>query len=141
TIAKPMDIDYATFRDDASVGELTGAAFRAILNGIATQLGSTTSGLVTREDKVLYETAIKSGEIQRDSIEKLAMFLPKIAKAFTETDLTDLLPSTEPETVKSLERAIAKNLEQSNRGFYLLIDDTDQLAAPDRAGHLNRIWA
>ncbi|RZU38325.1 hypothetical protein EV700_2255 [Fluviicoccus keumensis] len=140
-VLKPMDIDYSTFREDASVGELTGAAFKAILNGVAMKLGSTTSGLITGDDKILYETAVSSGEINRDTIERLALFLPKLAKSFTQTDLTDLLPSSQPVTVKALEKAISNNLEQSTRGFYLFIDDTDQIAAPDKPGHLNRIWA
>ncbi|HCU0722340.1 P-loop ATPase, Sll1717 family [Pseudomonas aeruginosa] len=140
-ILKPMDIDYADFKDDASVGELTSLAFKALLSAIAAKLGTTTTGLVTGSDKALYEAAIEKGELSRDKIERLAIFLPKIAKLFGGADLSSLLPGTPKLTKNELEGAIKRNLEQSNGGFYLFIDDTDQTAAPDKPGHLNRIWA
>lgn len=140
-VLKPMDIEYAGFGDDASVGELTGLAFKALLYGIGAKLGSTMSGLVTDKDRVLYEEAIKSGEISRDRIERLAVILPKLSKLFTDVDLSALLPGTAKHTKLELEAAIRSNLERSEGGFYLFIDDTDQIAAPDKPGHLNRIWA
>jgi len=41
---------------------------------------------------------------------------------------------------QSLIAAINGQLLSSGNVMYLLIDDTDQLAAPDQASHLNRIW-
>ena len=140
-LLKPMDIDYSGFRDEASVGELTGLAFKALLQAISTKLGTAVTGLVTERDRALYESAIEAGEISRDKIERLAIFLPKIAKLFTDVDLSPLLPSATKHTKKELETSIKKNLEKSEGGFYLFIDDTDQIAAPDKPGHLNRIWA
>ncbi|MER0043406.1 hypothetical protein [Pseudomonas sp. MGal98] len=140
-VLKPMDIEYAGFGDDASVGELTGLAFKALLHGIATKLGSTMTGLISEKDRVLYEKAIESGEISRDRIEKLAVLLPRLSKLFADVDISQLLPGTARHTKIELENAIKRNLERSEGGFYLFIDDTDQIAAPDKPGHLNRIWA
>jgi hypothetical protein len=41
---------------------------------------------------------------------------------------------------QSLAGAISQHLLSSGSIFYLMIDDTDQLAAPDQNNHLNRIW-
>lgn len=140
-VLKPMDVDYSGFRDDASVGELTGLAFKALLAAIASKLGSSMSGLVTDADKALYDSAVESGDISRDKIERLALFLPRFAKLFVDSDLSALLPGAAKYTKNELEKAIKSNLEKSDGGFYLFVDDTDQIAAPDKPGHLNRIWA
>jgi hypothetical protein len=140
-LLKPMDIDYSMFVNDAAVGELTRAAYKALLRAVAEKLGADTGGLITGEDKTLYEEAVAAGHKDRDPIEKLASILPRLAKPYTQIDISGLLPGHTAATHKKLESAIANNLAQSNSGFYLFVDDTDQIAAPDRPGHLNRIWA
>jgi hypothetical protein len=90
---------------------------------------------------LLYEEAVSAGLRERDVVERLMPLLSKLAKPYTSVNLAELLPESSPTTREGLERAIRANLAQSqNNGFFLFIDDTDQIAAPDRPGHLNRIW-
>ena len=140
-LLKPMDIEYDSFSDESGVGELTKAAYTALLRAVAMKLGSEVGALVSGPDKALYEEAITAGIRERDAVEKIASILPNLAKPYSNIDLSALLPGHTSSTYTQLQNAISKNLAQSGRGFYLFVDDTDQLAAPGKSGHLNRIWA
>jgi hypothetical protein len=96
--------------------------------------------LVSPQDRVLYEEAVTAGLRELDTVSKLAKLLPKLAKPLIEVDISSLLPTASVSNANQLLRAIKSNLNESQAGFYLFIDDTDQVAAPDRPGHLNRIW-
>lgn len=137
---KPLDIELGEMPETASVGEVTRKAFLELAKAIARCLGASLSGLISSQDKQLYDEAVNAGLRERDTIEKLAQLLPKLAKPLTEVDISSLLPNSSEESRNRLVSAIKNNLESSQAGFYLFIDDTDQVAAPDRPGHLNRIW-
>ncbi|QQG64550.1 P-loop ATPase, Sll1717 family [Desulfobulbus oligotrophicus] len=137
---KPLDLELGAIPETASVGEVTRIAFQELSRTIARTLGSSVSGLVSEQDKVLYEEAVTAGLRDRNTVDKLAHLLPKLAKPLTEVDISSLLPTTSVANRNQLLKAIKSNLEESQSGFYLFIDDTDQVAAPDRPGHLNRIW-
>lgn len=137
---KPLDIELGNLPETASVGEATRAAFLELTRAIARVLGSSVSGLISEQDKVLYEEAVGAGLRDRDTVDKLSHLLPKLAKPLTVADISELLPNTTLASRNELIKAIKTNLDESKAGFYLFIDDTDQVAAPDRPGHLNRIW-
>lgn len=137
---KPSDIEFGSIQESASVGEVTRVALLELTRAVARALGSSASGLISQQDKVLYDAAVSDGLRDRDTVEKLAVLLPKLAKQVTNADLSALLPSSSPAHRNQLLRAIDANLKKSGAVFYLFIDDTDQVAAPDRVGHLNRIW-
>jgi hypothetical protein len=140
-LVRPKDIDLSTLRNGAAVGEMTRIAYDALIQAIAQNLGSDLSGLVSEEQKVLLDSAVKNGNAKRDIIERLANILPRIAKPLINTDLSVLLPETQPLHREELQTAISNNLRTSGKGFYLFVDDTDQVASPDDPAHLNRIWA
>lgn len=140
-LLKPLDIELPPMPRGASVGELTRLAFDALLRAIAAKIGSDLSGLLTPANKRLYDEAVAAGLRDRDSIEKLAKVLPKLAKAWTETDLSAVLPHESQATRKQLEAAIRDNLDESKSAIYLFLDDTDQIAAPDQSSDINRVWA
>lgn len=137
---KPLDFELGNIPEAASVGEVTRIAYLELAKAIARNLGSSVSGLISEQDKVLYDEAVTAGLRERDTIDKLAHLLPKLAKPLTEVDISSLLPSSTESSRNGLLKAIKSNLESSETAFYLFIDDTDQVAAPDRPGHLNRIW-
>ncbi|GAA0778035.1 hypothetical protein GCM10009108_14410 [Castellaniella ginsengisoli] len=137
---KPLDLDLGAIPETASVGEVTRIAFLELSRAIARTLGTSVSGLLSAQDKALYEEAVDAGLRDRDTIDKLAHLLPKLAKPLIEVDLSQLLPAVSVANRNQLLKAIKSNLEETQSGFYLFIDDTDQVAAPDRPGHLNRIW-
>lgn len=140
-LLKPLDIDLPTMPRGASVGELTRIALDSLLRAIAAKIGSELSGLLTPANKRLFDEAVAAGLKDRDSIEKLAKVLPKLAKAWVETDLSAVLPNESQATRKQLETAIRDNLEESQSAIFLFLDDTDQIAAPDQSSDINRIWA
>lgn len=140
-LLKPLDIELGIIGKGASVGEITRTAYDALLKAIAAKLGSELGGLLNGDGKRLYDEAVRAGLRDRDSIEKIAAVLPKLAKPWTATDLSVVLPQETPAVRMQLERAIRQNLEESESGIYLFIDDTDQVAAPDHPGDINRIWA
>ncbi len=138
-ILKPYNLDSSGMKNDDSLGTLTRIAHDSILRSIASELGKQATGLLNAEDMLLYETAIAQGEATRDIVSKAARLLPKIAKPIINIDLTDVLPETHA-AASQLITAISRNLDNGN-GFFLFIDDTDQVAAPSLPNHLNRIWA
>lgn len=140
-LLKPLDIDLPPMPRSASVGELTRLAFDSLLRAIAAKIGSDLAGLLTPANKRLFDEAVAAGLKDRDSIEKLAKVLPKLAKTWTETDLSAVLPHESQATRKQLEAAIRENLEESKSAIYLFLDDTDQIAAPDQSSDINRVWA
>src|SRR6185437_9664460 len=140
-VLKPLDIDLSGLRGITSVGEATRYAYEQLLAAIAAQLGTNLGWLVDEKAKPLLEAAIAVGARRKDIVEKTLELLPRLAKAVGKEDLAKLLPAGQPASVQRLREAVEVNVQQSGQGFYLFLDDTDQVAAPDQAGHLNRIWA
>jgi hypothetical protein len=140
-LIKPMDVDQSTAREGGSVGELTHVAYKSLMSAIASRLGASKSGFVSGADEVLYREALATGDAEPDVVSKMARLLPKLAKSFELPDLSALMQASSSSTVTRLQRALSEALSKSGRSFYLFIDDTDQFAAPNRNGHLNRIWA
>lgn len=140
-LIKPMDIDIGDVRDGASVGQVTRLAYNALIRALGAKLGESAEGLLSAGDKILYEEAVSGGLKRRDAIDRLSKVLPKLAKPYVPVDLSALIPQASAATRHQLESAIETNLRKSGVAFYLFLDDTDQVAAPDQPGHLNRIWA
>lgn len=141
-VVRPFDIEVSDFPDRAALGENTRIALAALSRAVAQCLGSSTSRLLSDEySKRLYEEAVAAGTRDRDVIEKLAQLLPRLAKGITGFDLTALAPEHERAKLDQLTDAIRTNVSKSGRTFHLFLDDTDQVAAPDHPGHLQRIWA
>lgn len=138
---KPLDIEFPQAESNQSVGAATRVALEVLTKSIAQALGNSASGLISESDSVLYSEAVAAGLKDRDTIAQLARLLPKLAKPMIKADLGDLLPEESVAKKNQLLRSIQNNLKKSGSVFYLFIDDTDQVAAPDQSGHLNRIWA
>lgn len=138
---KPMDIDFPLTETNPSVGTSTRIALEVLTRSVAQSLGQSTSGLLNESDAKLYREAVSAGLKDQDTVSQLARLLPKLAKPMVGSDLSELLPGESPARRAELLRSIQSNLKKSGGVFYLFIDDTDQVAAPDQPGHLNRIWA
>lgn len=141
-VIRPMDIDVSAFPEKAALGEATRIALGALSKAIAQRLGSEVGGFILDDgSKRLYEEAVAGGVRDRDVVEKLAQLLPRLAKGITKLDLSGFAPNAERASIVHLTEAIKDNVTQSGRTFHLFLDDTDQVAAPDEPGHLQRIWA
>lgn len=138
---KPLDIDLSAMNNQSSVGELTRTAYLSLLRAVAGELSNSLPSLVNASDSEILASAISDGYAKPDSVSKVAKVLANIASSWVQADLTEILPNTSTSKAISLERAIADNIASSKSGFYIFIDDTDQVAPPDQSEQLNRIWA
>lgn len=132
----PTDIP-STARDMATLKRF---AIAALTQATAAKLGSGLNGLISEEDAKLFQKAVKNGVKSADKVQRVLQMLLPIGKAASGVDWDKMLPAS-TETNPELLRAVKGNLEKEAKVFFLLIDDTDQLAAPDLPDHLNRIWA
>ena len=134
-----LDIDEST---DTSLGTLTRIAERALIRAIGVQLGKKTSGmLITDDDKRLFALAKEEGYKNEDTIQKLLHVLSPIGQSITNIDFKKIASTTQGLKDIQIQEAVQSTLSGTKKFFYLLIDDTDQLASPDKPDHLNRIWA
>lgn len=137
-LLRPSDLATESLNDHESIGELKKKFIPIILAAIAGKLAENRSGLVLGDDAIIYNEAVRAGHLSPDWIGKLARSLPAIAKPLVRVDLTHVLPEFSFATREELTRAIESRV--SERRFHIFIDDTDQIANPDKPGHLNRIW-
>lgn len=140
-LIKPLNIDLSGMLDNAPSGELTRIAYKTLTRTVANCIGAQLSGLVTGDNEELLNAAISAGERDRDAVGKLSILLNKISAPFTGYDFSKILPNASEANCKRLEKAVSRNISQSDKAFYLLIDDTDQVALPGSPGHLNKVWA
>ncbi len=137
---RPKDIEF-TLTNETALGPLVRSSEAAILRAIAGKLGSEKTGLITdTEDKALLASAQEQGLVDHDAIAKFARLLSPIGKAISGVDFSKLTESNNL-NANGLHRAIASSINKSEGLFYVLIDDTDQIASPNEPNHLNRIWA
>jgi hypothetical protein len=137
-VLRPSDISTSSLTDQDSIGELIRQFKPILLSAIASKIAEQQEGVLIGDHATLYNEAIRAGHRSPDFVGKMARLLPKIAKPLLKIDLTPVLPDLNSVTLKELERAISNRV--SEKRFHLFIDDTDQVANPDKAGHLNRIW-
>lgn len=141
-LIRPDNIQSQNTPTSLDIGSLKGFYYNELLRSVAAQIGSQLSGLLKGSAAKLHTEAKKRGISEDDFVEKLLTLIGAISVPVTKIDgvklSKDLAGNNSPD---SLIRAINTQLLSSGSVFYLLIDDTDQLAAPDQPAHLNRIWA
>lgn len=139
-LLRPKDIEL-TPSSETALGPLTRASEAAVLKAIAGKLGSEKSGLIIRaEDKVLLGEALSQGLIEKDLISRMTELLSPIGKQFSGVDFSKINDVGHQHSI-SIRKAIESSINRSDSIFYILIDDTDQIASPSEPNHLNRIWA
>ncbi|GAB6143501.1 P-loop ATPase, Sll1717 family [Desulfocicer niacini] len=140
---RPKDIHLEiNDTNDTSLGYLTRVAEKAILKAIGVQLGKDIEGLIIKDtDKELFSLAQKEGYKNDDTVQKILRILAPIGQTISNVDFKKIAASTHGISDQKIKTAVKSTLSGSQRFFYLLIDDTDQLAPPDNSNQLNRIWA
>nr|WP_320015479.1 hypothetical protein [uncultured Desulfobacter sp.] len=140
---RPKDIQLEiNDASDTSLGYLTRVAERALLKAIGVQLGKDIKGLLLKDsDKKLFQVARDEGYQNEDTVQKILSILAPIGQSISKVDFSKIATSTHGINGQDIQNAIKSTLTDSNRFFYLLIDDTDQLVSPDKSNQLNRIWA
>lgn len=123
---------------DGSVSAHTNVAYEALIGAIVERMASEVKGLVSGDDRILLEEGLRTGAIRRDFVSRLAHLLPRLAKPIVgELDATE---NSEKSSLGRIQDVVRKSLARTASNFYVLIDDTDQVADPSNPSHLNRIW-
>ncbi|MBX3659635.1 MAG: hypothetical protein KF740_14480 [Ramlibacter sp.] len=141
-LIRPDNISSKDTPASLDIGSLKRFYYEVLLRTLGAQIGSQLKGMLKGTAATLHNEARQQGLTEEDFIQKSlelisAISLP-VAKINGVQLAKELAGTNSPH---SLIKAISSQLLSSGSVFYLLIDDTDQLAAPDQPAHLNRIWA
>lgn len=141
-LIRPDNISSKDTPTSPDIGSLKRFYYEVLLRTVGAQIGSQLKGLLKGNAATLHNEARQQGLVEDDFIQKSlelisAISLP-VAKINGVQLAKELAGANQPH---ALIKAISSQLLSSGSVFYLLIDDTDQLAAPDQPAHLNRIWA
>jgi hypothetical protein len=126
----------------SDIGSLKKYYYEVLLRTIGAQIGSQLKGLLKGSAAQLHNEARKTGLAQDDFIQKSLALISAISVPVNKINGIQLARELAGEnSAPTLVSAINSQLLSSGSVFYLLIDDTDQLASPNQAEQLNRIWA
>ncbi len=141
-LLRPDDIAAVGIGPDTDIASLKRAYFEALVSAVLTAMGRSMRGLLTGSAAEIYDAAVKAGVRNPDFIGRALQLLTAISIPVAQIDgvklAKDLAGKLRPD---DLIRAIQSHLLSSGSVFFLLIDDTDQVASPAEPDHPNRIWA
>ena len=141
-LVRPDNISSKEIPASPDIGSLKRYYYELLLRTVAAQIGVQLKGLLKGDAAKLHNEARQQGLGEDDFIQKSIQLISAISLPVGKVNgiqlAKDLAGTNSPH---DLIRAIKNQLLSSGNVFYLLIDDTDQLAAPDQPAHLNRIWA
>lgn len=138
---KPDDFTSADLEKVSDIANIKALLYNSIIRKLSSRLGTVLSGFLTKENARLHEQAIKEGLKEKDGVQKLLSVLSMIAKPLTSVDYQAIAAEFNPSlSTHKLALAIGSNLVSSSSNIFVLIDDTDQIAASGTPSHMNRIW-
>lgn len=135
----PIDIDSSSMDQNDSTGDLARAFYKTLLEAIVTKLSQKSTGWFDDDYATLYYHAEGQGLRSPDFLTRSTRFISEIAKPIIKIDVNAAFPHLIKSTQDDVEEAVKGIVGRT--GFYVFIDDTDQVARPGVAGHLNRVWA
>ena len=141
-LLRPDDLDTKAIGSVTDIAALKRGFYESLVKAIAISIGSRLKGYLKGEAATLYNAAMSHGAHDGDFITKFLPVLTAISVSVAKVDGVKLAKELSGTiTAASLIKAINVNLLKKGSLFFLLIDDTDQVAAPDDPVQLNRIWA
>lgn len=141
-LIRPDNISSKDTPASPDIGSLKRFYYEVLLRTVGAQIGSQLKGMLKGAAAKLHNEARQQGLAEEDFIQKSLELISAIslpAAKINGVQLAKELAGTN--SPHALIKAVNAQLLPSGNVFYLLIDDTDQLAAPDQPAHLNRIWA
>jgi hypothetical protein len=141
-LIRPDNISSKDMPSSQDIGSLKRFYYEVLLRTVGAQIGSQLKGMLKGNAAKLHNEARQQGLSEDDFIQKSLELISAIslpAAKINGVQFAKELAGTN--SANTLIKAINAQLLSSSNVFYLLIDDTDQLAAPDQPAHLNRIWA
>lgn len=141
-LIRPDNISNKPFPPSNDIGSLKHHYFDLLVSTVSAQIGAKLSGLLTGNAAKLYNEARASGLTNDDFIQKSLAVVSAVSMPVAKINgaaLSKELSGTN--SAHALTKAVNQQLLAAGSLFFLLIDDTDQIASPDTPAHLNRIWA
>ncbi|SMB25771.1 conserved protein of unknown function [Sterolibacterium denitrificans] len=141
-LIRPDNISSKDTPTSPDIGSLKRFYYEVLLRTVGAQIGLQLKGMLKGAAAKLHNEARQQGLAEEDFIQKSLEFISAISLPVAKINgvqFAKALAGTN--SPNSLIKAVNSQLLSSGNVFYLLIDDTDQLAAPDQPAHLNRIWA
>lgn len=138
-ILTPFDIDSTGISQNSSTGDLARSLYERLMDSIITKLSESNSGLFSGDYAKLYHYSVEKGDRPADFFTRGARFISSLAQPIVKIDIAAAFPHLNSSTQREVEAAVKRIVDK--KGFYLFIDDTDQVGQPGVAGHLNRVWA
>lgn len=141
-LIRPDNLASKDFPAAHDIGSLKRYYYEILLRTISAQIGSRLNGFLKGHAAKLYNEARQQGLTEDDFVQKSLALVSAISAPVSKINGVQLAKELAgTAAANSLIPAINTQLLSSSSIFYLLIDDTDQIASPDQATHLNRIWA
>jgi hypothetical protein len=141
-LVRPDNISSKDTPTSPDIGSLKRYYYEVLLRTVSAQIGSQLKGLLKGSSAKLHVEARQQGLAEDDFIQKSLELISAISLPVAKINGVQLAKELAGiNSPHELIHAIKSQLLSSGSVFYLLIDDTDQLAAPDQPAHLNRIWA
>lgn len=141
-LIRPDNISSNEMPTSPDIGSLKRFYYEVLLRTVGAQIGSQLKGMLKGDAAKLHNEARRQGLADEDFIQKSLELISAISLPAAKINgvqfAKELAGTNSP---NALIKAINSQLLSSSNVFFLLIDDTDQLAAPDQPAHLNRIWA
>lgn len=138
-VLTPEDFDTTALGEASSTGDMTRIFRDVLINAMVSKLAESNTGWFDGDRATIYREAINAKERSPDFIGRLGKFVAELAKPLAKVDFNAAFPHLTSTTKRELGEAVERVLDK--KAFYIFIDDTDQIANPDKAGHLNRIWS
>lgn len=141
-LIRPDNISSKETPASPDIGSLKRYYYEVLLRTVGAQIGSQLKGLLKGDAAKLHNESRQQGLAEEDFIQKSLELISAVSLPISKINGVQLAKELAgTNSPNELIRAINSQLLSSGNVFYLLIDDTDQLAAPDQPAHLNRIWA
>jgi hypothetical protein len=137
----PKDLPIQASSQPTALGPLTASAYDVLLRSMACTVAEQHKGLLTGDEALLNKLAREEGKLPHDLVQKTLKFLAPLGQLASGIDFSAFAPQGEKYSNVEVQKALSSTLEKEEKYAYLLIDDTDQVAAPSQPGHLNRVWA
>lgn len=140
-LIRPDDIATKDIPASGDIASLKRYYYGLLLRTIAAQIGRNLRGFLKGEAAKLHTEAQAAGISEDDFVQKALGLLSAISLPVSKVNGTQLAKELAgTNSLNALAGAVNKQLLSSGSVFYVFIDDTDQLAAPDQPAHLNRLW-
>jgi hypothetical protein len=140
-LIRPDNITTLPFPTDADMASLKRHYYEVLLRTVAAEIGRKLQGFLKGNSAKLYNEARQAGLATDDFVQKALTLLSAVSLPVSKINGNQLAKDLAgTNSLTALAGAINTQLLAPGSVFYLFIDDTDQIAAPDHPAHLNRLW-